>query len=92
MSRADQSLSGQDAEDVVGERVGRHRLTERAGRADDEAELGLDVEPSRWARRRAVPRRPGPPLPAGPTDRRAGDDDGAGAAVVADRQVPPVGQ
>ncbi len=31
------------------------------------------------------------PLAARSTDVRAGDDDGAGAAVVADRQVPPVG-
>ena len=72
-----------DAEDVVGERVVRDRRRRASdGDADDEAELGLDVEPGRRAERRA---RVAAALPARPHDRRAGGDDGAGAAVVADR-------
>ena len=75
-----------DAEHVVGERAG---LDARAPalHADDEAELELDVEPLRRAEggRRAV-------WPCGRHDVGAAHDDGAGAAVVADRQVAPVGQ
>ena len=59
MSRADQSLTRHDAEDVLGEVGQRDRVAQRRRRADDEADLGLDVEPLGRAERRAR-RRPGP--------------------------------
>ena len=81
-----------DAEDVVGERVVRRPACRASdGGADHEAELGLDVEPGARAERRAASAAPC----AGRCGRTTGvpdDDDGAGAAVVADREVLPVGQ
>ena len=58
-SRADQSLTRHDAEDVLGEGVDRDRCAERRSDTDDEAQLGLDVEPGaraegRRGRRRAL--------------------------------------
>ena len=80
------------AEDVVGERGDRHRLAQRGRGADDEAELGLDVEPARSGRT-SGPRRRAPCAARAAGRRRCrDDDDGAGAAVVADREVPPVRQ
>ena len=89
MSRADQSLSGATPKTWSVNVGGRHRLPERGRHADDEAELGLDVEPAARAegRRRVVG---GLALPARADDVGARHDDRAGAAVVADRQVPPV--
>ena len=91
MSRADQSLTSTTPKTWSAKPVHRRPRSPSAARhADHEADLGLDVEPCRRART------PGPsavgPLPAGPDDRRAGDDHRAGPAVVADRQVLPVGQ
>jgi len=74
---------------VVGEAVDGHRLARRGGHADDEADLGLDVEPGRRPEDGALGRGS---LAVGARDRRAGDDDRARPAVVADRQVSPVGQ
>ena len=91
MSRARPVVEADDAEDVVGERVDGDPVAERGAGADHEAQLGLDVEPpARAVRRGVVGRRLA--LAARPDDRRTADDDGAGAAVVADGQVPPVGQ
>ena len=78
-----------DAEDVVGERLRRHRLAEPARHADDEAELELDVE----AAARPVDRRVGVRrlrLAGRADDVGAADDDRAGAPVVADGQPAPV--
>ncbi len=77
------------SEDVLAEVAERHRAAEFRRHAHDEADLGLDVEADGRAedgsgvgRRLALPRRA--------DDVRAGDDDRAGAAVVADREVFPV--
>ena len=81
-----------DAEDVVGRtRRARPGVPRGERRADDEADLGLDVEPrdgpEDGARRRGRVRWPlRARRPAVPDD-----DDRARAAVVADRQVLPVG-
>ena len=89
MSRADQSLTQHHAEDVVGEVAPSAPAAERRRHADHEPDLGLDVEPPRRARRRAL--RVGRlALPGRAHDGGAGDHDRAGAAVVADRQVLPV--
>ena len=78
-----------DAEEVVVGLVDADPGADRGRAADDEAELGLDVEPhARAEDRRGVGRRLA--LAAGPDDVGAADHDGAGAAVVADRQVLPV--
>ena len=91
MSRALQSFTSSDAEDVIPKRRCRHRLAETAAHSDDEAELELDVEPrARTEARLDFLRRLH--LPGRTNDRRPADDDGAGAPVVADRQVPPVGE
>src|SRR4051794_32503078 len=82
-------VEADDAEDVLLELVDPDPAAELGPDADDEAELGLDVEPSAGSvRRRVLVRRLA--LPAGPDDRRTAGHDGAAAAVVADRQVPPV--
>ena len=81
-----------DAEDVVGEVAAATGCAERGAGADDEAELGLDVEPGARPERRGRGR-PGPS--AGRCGRTTGVPLGTtvpAAAVVADRQVPPVGQ
>jgi hypothetical protein len=80
-----------DAEDVLGERVDGHGRAEPAGHADHEAELELDVEaPARLEARSRRARRDR--LPPRPHHVRPADDDRPGAAVVADRQPPPVGK
>ena len=69
MSRADQSLTRQTPNTWSANAVGRHRLTLRRRHADDEADLGLDVEPLARAvapvrrRRRGCPRRPAYSVP-----------------------------
>ena len=61
----------------------------RLPHADDESELELDVEPrARIESRVGFLRRLR--LSGRTDDRRPADDDGGRAAVVADRQVPPV--
>src|SRR6202042_2700844 len=77
------------AEHVLGEAVDGHRLAEHALRTDDEAELGLEVEPLRRAE--------GGPIGAGrpawavrAAHRGAGHDHCPGPAVIADRLVLPV--
>ncbi len=78
------------AEDVVAVGVERHGPAPLGGDADDEADLGLDVQPHGRAedgsgvRGRLA-------LPGGAHHVGAGHHDGAGAAVVTDRQVLPVG-
>ena len=88
MSRADQSLRpttpktwSAKSSAAIGCRAARA--------ADHEPELGLDVETGARPEDRAVVALP---LAARPDDRRAAGDDGAAAPVVADGQVPPVGQ
>ena len=79
-----------DAEHVPANASTGDRRAARRARADDEAHLGLDVEPP--GRPEDRPRRPA--VRRWPRGRRtgdAGDDDRARAAVVADRQVLPVG-
>ena len=78
-----------DAEDVLAEGGRGHRLSARAGDADDEAQLELEVEPPRRPEGRRVGVRR-LRLPLRPAHRRAADDDRAGAAVVADGQMAPV--
>ena len=68
----------------------RHRLAVRRRRPDDEPELDLGVEPGAGPVERTALRPED--LPARPADRRAADDDGARAAVVADRHPLPVGR
>ena len=46
MSRALQSLTSDDAEDVITERRRAHRLASPAPHTHDETELELDVEPA----------------------------------------------
>ena len=91
MSRADQSLRRAQPEDVLAEVRERHRRAQRRRRADDEADLRLDVEPDRGAEdggrvggRLALARRA--------DDVGPGDHDRAGAAVVTDGQMLPVGR
>ena len=88
-SRALQSLSSTTPKTWSSASRDGDRLAVRARRADDEAELELDVEPRARAedggavaaaRRWPRGRRTGVPL----------DDDRARAPVVADRQVAPV--
>ena len=88
MSRADQSLTRQTPKTCSAPRRAATGAPSSVGAADDEADLGLDVEP---------PDRPEPigpsaraALPARPDDVGARDDDRAGPPVVADRQVLPV--
>ncbi len=79
------------AEDVVGEPGDRDPVALRGRGADHEAELGLDVEAGARAERGSgVGGRLA--LPVRPDDRGARRDHGAGAAVVADREVLPVRQ
>ena len=80
-----------DAEDVLERAVDRDGLARRARSPDHESELELDVEaPARaedgclGIRRLRLARRP--------PDRRSADDDRPRAAVVRDRELPPVGQ
>src|SRR5215210_3606580 len=70
-----------DAEDVLAKRVRRYGLPQPARRADDEAELELDVEPTRRAEHGRIGVRR-LRLAARPPNRRAADDDGAGPAVI----------
>ncbi len=72
---------------MVGKRLDRDGLAEPRADADDETDLRLDVEPLRRPERRLLVTCP---LASGADDGRARDDDGAGSAVVADRQVLPV--
>ena len=89
MSRADQSFSPATPKTWSASASCGTGSPSRDGDAHDEAELGLDVEPAaRAERRRRLVRRLA--LPARPDHGCAGHDDGPGAAVVADRQVPPV--
>ena len=91
MSRALQSLTSTTPKTWSRNADALDRLAEPAPRAHDEAELELDVESSaRPEARRLVCRRLR--LARRAHDRRPADDDGAGAAVVPDRQVPPVRQ
>ncbi len=79
------------AEDVVGERGDGDPVALRGRGADHEAELGLDVESgTRAVRRGGVGGRLA--LPVRPDHRGARRHHGAGAAVVADREVLPVRQ
>ncbi len=67
----------------------RHRFAESGPASDDEAELDLDVELAR----RAEPRRVAVEvLAVRAADLGPGENDRAGAAVVADRQRAPVPQ
>ena len=91
MSRADQSLSSTTPNTCSAKRRRRHRSPERGRGADDEADLGLDVEAAARAEVR-LGVRARPALAARADDRGAGHHDRAGAAVVADRQVLPVGR
>jgi hypothetical protein len=69
---------------VLERAVDGHGLPHARRLADHEAELELDVEPPRGAEVA------GPALTVRAADVRPADDNGSGAAVVADRQVPPV--
>src|SRR5215469_16094122 len=74
---------------MLGETRCRHGFAEMAVRADDEAQLGLEVEPvGRSEGRRLRARRAR--LAARPADRRAGYDDGTCPAVISSGQMPPV--
>ena len=88
MSRARPVVDQDDAEDVVGEGVDGDRRAESGADADDEAQLGLDVEPG--SGRTSARHRGRLALPGRPDDVGARDDDGAGSAVVADGEVLPV--
>ena len=88
MSRADQSLSRDDAEDVVGERVERAPGAQ-SGRRRRRSRARPRCRGGGWGRRSAPPRS-APSAGPGADDVGAGDDDGAGPAVVADGQVLPV--
>ena len=90
-SRADQSLSPTTPKTWSAKSSTPTRSPSREPGADDEAELGLDVEPGARAvgRRRLVGRLA---LAARAHDLGAAGHDGATAAVVADGQVPPVRQ
>ena len=76
-----------DAEDVVGEAVRRHAPAV-ARNAHDESELELEVEATRWREHRRFGTRRHE-LPAWANDVGAGDDDRAGAPVVAHRHEAP---
>ena len=76
-------------EDVLLGPVDRDRFAHRVARADDEAELGLDVEPGRRAEHRGVVRG-ALALACRAHDVGARHHDRGRAAVVADRQVLPV--
>ncbi len=89
MSRADQSLTSTTPKTCSREVVDRDPVAERGRHPDHEADLGFDVQAYRWPEGRTVR---GGPLPDRPDHRRAGDHHGAGPAVIADRQVLPVGQ
>ena len=73
-----------EAEDVIAYVGGADRVAERLARARDEPELELEVQLLGGAVAR--------PQPARAHDLGAGDDDRAGAAVVADRQRLPGGR
>src|SRR6185437_2112756 len=75
-------------EDVVREPTGGDPVAEPGGGADDEPHLGLDVEPAAGSVGRAAAALRS--LTARSTYVRARHHDGAGPAVVADREVPPV--
>ena len=90
MSRALQSLTSTTPKTCSANALGGTG-SPRARHADDEAELELDVEPSRRAEHGALGVRR-LQLPVRPDDVGAADDDRAGAAVVADRQPAPVRQ
>ena len=90
-----------DAEDVLERALDRHRLAVGARHADDEAELELDVEPSRRAERRARRPRRGTARTAarsacrsprrcrrGRGSRRAGGASSAAAARRPGRKMP----
>ena len=78
-----------EAEDhLLGLLLGEH-LAHRRGLADHDAHFQLEIEPlarpeARHLRRRRLQ------LPARPAHLGAADDDGGGAAVIADRHVQPV--
>ena len=78
-----------DTEEMVGRPVDGEARAELCRAADDVAELGLDVEADARAEDRSGVLR-ALALPARPHDLGARDDDRAGPAVVADRQVLPV--
>ena len=74
---------------MIGEGVDGDRRAECGSETDDEAQLGLDVEPgSRTERRRGIEGVLA--LPGRTDDVGARDDHGAGPAVVADGHVLPV--
>src|SRR5213075_3602842 len=71
------------------------RLAEARRRADDEADLALDVEPDAGPERRPGVRtcvRTGTALSGRADDVSRRDDDRPGASVVADRKMPPGGR
>ena len=77
------------AEHVLGEAVDVHRFAKDRLHADDEAELGLEVEPGRRAE--GGPGSAGRPAGAvRAAHRGAGHDHRPGPAVIAGRLVPPV--
>ena len=90
MSRADQSLTAPHRRRARRSRLGGDRARQRRAGADDEAELHLDVERRARAEHR---RRASAPCAGRSAGRRpCPRPDRAGAPVVADRQVLPVGQ
>ena len=91
MSRADQSLRPTTPKVWRAKSAVVTCDADLRGHADDEAQLGLDVEARRRSVRRQVVRR-SLPLAARADDVRARHDDRARAPVVADRQVLPVGE
>ena len=90
MSRAVQSLTQAHPEDVLAERGGRHRRAARATACRRRSRPRPRCRDGATGRTSGVGVRGCLALAARSHDVGAGDDDGAGAAVVADREVLPV--
>lgn len=78
------------AKDVVGRFVNGHRFAHSTAGADEEPDFQLEVQFGRWAEDRSG--RPGRQhLAMGASQHRIPGDNRAGAAVIGNREVQPIG-